>query len=100
MKKSLPFIAVFVLILFGIFSNLVSADTVLVTIPVGGGPRAFATVGSKVFVANFDDATVSVIDTANANSVSTVNVGAAPQSMVSVGSKVYVVNSGDNSVSV
>ena len=58
--------------------------------------------GSKVYVTKATADTVSVIDTANSNSVSTINVGDAPNGVAvnSDGSKVYVANYTGDTVSV
>jgi YVTN family beta-propeller protein len=58
--------------------------------------------GSKVYVANMGDGTVSVINTATSMVVATIPVGTNPEGVAVSpdGSKVYVTNNGDSSVSV
>uniref|UniRef100_UPI000A96E89D YncE family protein n=1 Tax=Rhodococcus marinonascens TaxID=38311 RepID=UPI000A96E89D len=58
--------------------------------------------GTRAYVTNVGDGTVSVIDTATNTVVETVPVGAAPQGVAITpdGSRAYVANLGDNTVSV
>jgi YVTN family beta-propeller protein len=73
-------------------------------IPVGKSPFGVAVTpdGSKVYVANEDDNTVSVIDAATNTVVGTIPVGTIPQGVAVTpdGSKVYVANLIDNTMSV
>lgn len=74
------------------------------TIPVGNTPHGIAVTpdGSKVYVTNSGDKTVSVID-ANTNTVTaTINVDNYPFGIVASldGSTVYVANNGTNTISV
>jgi YVTN family beta-propeller protein len=77
---------------------------VTATIPVGKDPTGVAVSpdGSKVYVANQIDGTVSVIATASNSVTATVTVGSSPQGVVVTpdGSKAYVANFGSNNVSV
>ncbi len=74
----------------------------IATVGVGSKPYGIAVSGGLVFVTSSGASTVSVIDTANANRVSTVTVGHNPIGIdVNPSSgAVYVVNSGDRTVSV
>jgi uncharacterized repeat protein (TIGR01451 family) len=66
-----------------------------------GAPAAFAATGSA-YVTNFDDGTVSVIDTATNTVTATINVGSAPDGVAvnPAGTRVYVTDEGDGTVSV
>ena len=74
------------------------------TIEVGSEPTAvaFTPDGTKAYVTNSDDGTVSVIDTTTLSVTSTVPVGAWPAALAMTpdGTKVYVTNSDDGTVSV
>ena len=73
-------------------------------IPVGGRPRGIAISpdGNEAYVANADDNTVSVIDTATKKVVETIPVGREPQGVAFApdGATAYVTNIKDNTVSV
>lgn len=75
-----------------------------VGIAVGKRPEGMAVTpdGTKLYVANNLDNTVSVIDTASNTVLSTTTVGLAPMGLAVSpdGSRVYVANSGGNSASV
>jgi YVTN family beta-propeller protein len=79
---------------------------VTATIPIGGGPAVFGVAvapdGSKVYVANDDANTVSVIATATNTVSATIPVGSGPDGVAVTpdGSKVYVANANSNNVSV
>ena len=84
-------------------SQRAPADKVTATVSVGKGPLAVAVnpVTNKIYVANFDGDTVTVIDGAT-NSTATVSVGDHPQA-VAVNpetDKIYVVNNRSDSVTV
>ena len=53
-----------------------------------------------MYVANYSDGTVSVIDTTTDTVTATVTVGSGPLFLASVGTKMYVANSADGTVSV
>ena len=77
-------------------------DTVLDTIPVGASPQGIAVHpdGSRVYVANKGDGTLSVIDVATRVVIDTIAVGLGPQ-MVAVapdGGHAYVSNRDENTV--
>ena len=69
---------------------------------VGQEPLFLAITGTSVYVANKNDGTVSVIDTASNTVIATVTVGSAPNALAitSNGASVYVANSGGHDVSV
>lgn len=73
-------------------------------IPVGDRPRGIAISpdGNEAYVANADDNTVSVIDTATKTVVATIAVGDEPQGVAFApdGATAYVTNIKDNTVSV
>jgi YVTN family beta-propeller protein len=79
-----------------------STESVVATIPVGSNPSgvAFSPDGSRAYVANTFDATVSVIDTATKTAINTINVqptfsfGGDPEGVTVShdGKKVYVSN--------
>ncbi len=74
-------------------------DTVIDTIPVGDGPVSVAVTpnGSHVYVTNYADDTVSVIQTSDNTVVDTISVGNGPYAIAVTpnGSYVYVANSYD-----
>ena len=82
-------------------------DTVVDSITVGDGARAIALTpdGTKAYVANFDDGTVSVLDVSTPSSMgllTTIAVGGGPSGIAipATGGKAYVTNSNDDTVSV
>jgi YVTN family beta-propeller protein len=86
-------------------SNRADAIPTAPSVGVGQAPRAVAVDPSTnmIYVANYDDNNVSVIDGAtNAVIGSPIHVGIAPYSIAvdSTTHKIYVSNSGDNSISV
>jgi YVTN family beta-propeller protein len=72
------------------------------TIPVGDMPDAAALSadGSRLYVANFKDGTLSIIATATNTVSHTVAVGARPTGVVEVGNSVYVANLLSGTISV
>ena len=78
--------------------------TVTATIPVGTGPTAVAVdpAAGTVYVANFDDSTVSVIDEATGAVTATIRVGSFPNAVAvdPAAGTVYVTNQNDGTVSV
>jgi YVTN family beta-propeller protein len=85
---------------------VIDADTLTVvrSAKVGLGPRALALDRrrSRVYTANFDDNTVSVLDTPSMDLLATVTVGRLPHAMAvdPRSGCVYVANAGSGSVSV
>ncbi len=81
-----------------------AADTVVDNIRVGFGPNGVAVTldGTRVYVTNFHDDSLSVIETASNTASATVRVGSSPEKVAVTpdGSHAYVANSGDDSVSV
>ena len=79
------------------------AQVVTATLPVGITPQAVAVnpVTNKVYVANGNDNTVTVID-GPTNNTTTITVGYGPSAVAvnSVTNKIYVANEGDNTVTV
>ena len=74
--------------------------SVQATIPVGNNPQALCFKSGSVYVANFDDGTVSQIQTSTNTVVQTFTVGSNPNCLqVSTNNTIYVVNSGDGTVS-
>lgn len=74
-------------------------------IPVGTGPYGIAVTadGSRVYVTNIGDNTVSLIDTATRTSVvAAIPVGLAPMGVAisADGSRIYVANSGESTITV
>lgn len=70
------------------------------TISVGATPLSPLVTSGKVWVPNFTDGTVSVIDVETLEVVATVAVGLFPSTPVESGGAVWVSNSDDDSVSV
>jgi YVTN family beta-propeller protein len=90
-------------------SNTVSVintatNTVVTSIPVGGGPCgvAFSPDGTKAYVVNLYSNNVSVINTATNTVVTSIPVGGGPWNVAFSpnGNTAYVINSGSNNVSV
>ncbi len=79
-------------------------DTVVATVTVGAKPRAvlWDSIHDKVFVANYNSASVSVIDGATNQILTTISVGANPYDLClnTVNGRVYVSNYGGGSVTV
>jgi YVTN family beta-propeller protein len=71
-------------------------------INVGRTPVAIGVILGKVYVANLDDSTVSVIDTANNSKIKDIMVGKGPAAIgvLPLLNRIYVANSVDNNVSV
>jgi YVTN family beta-propeller protein len=92
------------LLLLGPARLTARADTLVATIPVGSNPISAAITpdGSRVFVANNNSSSVSVIDTFSNTVVNTISTG-TPCSGVAVspdGTQLWVALSGSNSVAV
>jgi YVTN family beta-propeller protein len=86
-----------------------SSNTVTGTINVGNGPRdvAINAAGTRAYVPNADDNTVSVIDVATGSTtintvLKVINVGNGPRgaALNQSGTRLYVTNQDDNTVSV
>jgi YVTN family beta-propeller protein len=67
--------------------------------PVGSGPSAVAFDGSKVWVANSNDGTLSVLRVADGSLVMTVTAGITPTALAFDSAKMWVANQGSNTVS-
>jgi len=70
------------------------------TIEVGNGPEGLASDGTNIYVANYLDNTVSVIDPTNNTVTDTINVGTFPSGLSYNGTNIYVANGDDDNVSV
>jgi YVTN family beta-propeller protein len=79
-----------------------SPPAVAATIPVGGMPdsAALSGDGSRLYVPNFRDGTLSIIATATNTVSHTVAVGSRPTGVVEVGGSVYVANLLSGTISV
>ncbi len=102
MKKLLPFVLLALLLALG--QPLSAAPSPEAAIPVGSGPWGVGAnpATNRVYVANQDANTVSVIDGATDTVIDTVNVGSSP-ACVGVNpatNRIYVANYLGNSVSV
>src|SRR5439155_1062236 len=81
------------------------ADSIIATVPVGAFPKAVAVnaTTNRLYVANYADSTVSVID-GSTNTVlgSPIPVGSAPGAIAvnATTNRLYVANSADSTVSV
>jgi YVTN family beta-propeller protein len=84
-------------------SAIAIAQQVIATVPAGGGAYAVAVnpATNQIYVANWLDGTVTVID-GTTLSTTTVRVGSTPWSLAvnAVTNKIYVANSGSNTVTV
>ena len=85
--------------------NVTVANAPQTTITVGTSPVAVAVTGvsgSRAYVANYYDNTVSVIDTNTNTVIKTISVGASPYNLAASpdGTRVYVANQNANTVSV
>lgn len=81
--------------------HLAHADSVVDTVSVGAKPYHMVSLGDKVYVGHDTIATpVSIIDTADANSVTTVTEGLRPWYVFAFGTNVYVVSYGQDTISV
>jgi YVTN family beta-propeller protein len=76
--------------------------TVVSTVQVGYTPHGIAVTpnGAEAFVTNYNDGTVSVINSGSNTVTRTINVGTNPTGIAISGSDAFVVNAGSNSVSV
>ena len=83
---------------------LAEENTVIATISVGDAPRgiAFDSANNRMYVTNWDDDTVSVINTATNGVIETISVGDAPYGMAFdfANNRLYIANAFDNTVSV
>ena len=70
------------------------------TIEVGDGPYGIAFTGTNIYIANYLDNTVSVIDPTNNTATGTVPVGLGPVGVAFNGTNIYVANYTDDTVSV
>ena len=82
-----------------------TSNTVETTIPFGNFPYAVAAHpdSSKVYVTDYDDGTVTVIDTASQTVTHTINVGYPVLNGIAVhpdGTRVYVTNEGGSNISI
>jgi len=86
------------------FAQTANALSVIATVPVSFGPAAVTSDSAKgeVFVANFFDNTVSVIDDTTNTVTATIPVGSSPRGIAydSGKAEIFVSNSADNTVSV
>jgi YVTN family beta-propeller protein len=83
---------------------LAEENTVIATISVGDAPRgiAFDSANNRMYVTNWDDDTVSVINTATNGVIETISVGDAPYGMAFdfANNRLYIANAFDNTISV
>jgi YVTN family beta-propeller protein len=69
------------------------------TFEVGNGPIGLASVGERIYVANSDDDTVTVLDARSGENLQTLDVGDAPVAIATSKLGVFVANQDDASVS-
>jgi YVTN family beta-propeller protein len=83
-----------------VFDATQSTLVKIAEVPVGRDPRSVAVLGSKAFVANAFDGTLSVVDLSSFAEVNTISVGAEPMAVApsANGSWVYVANSASNNM--
>jgi len=79
---------------------LAEENTVIATITVGDKPNdiAFDSANNRMYVTNYNDDTVSVINTANNSVIATITVGDNPHGIAfdSANNRMYVVNANDD----
>lgn len=75
-----------------------TTDPVTATITVGNIPTGMAYDGSNVWVANYNDGTISRIDPATNTVTATVTVGSTPYAVTFDGSSLWVTNQGGGTV--
>jgi YVTN family beta-propeller protein len=77
-----------------------STGALIQTVSVGGNPDGISSDGTHVWVANYDDGTVSELSATTGALTQTIGVGEGPWDISSDGTHVWVVNNGDSTVSV
>lgn len=98
-KDASIFLAALLILIFLLQPFSARAVVVVDTVTVDVSPNVMTTLGSKVYVAG-QSVGVSIIDTADNNSMTSVETGAGPADIIALGTKVYTANSGSNAVSV
>jgi len=90
--------------LFTVAQSSGPPDTVIATVTVGAKPRALLwdSIHNKIFVANYNDSSVTVIDGTSNQVITTIRVGRFPYNLClnTNNGKVYVTNYGSNSVTI
>ena len=76
-----------------------STGSVVNTITVGSDPFGIASDGTDVWVANYNDNTVSELDASTGSVIDTIPVGSGPAGLCSHGTDAWVANSGSDTVS-
>ena len=76
-----------------------AAAEVIRTIPVGRSPGGVSSDGTHVWVANYDEGTVSEIEASSGTVIRTINVGSYPAGVSSDGTHVWVTNEGEGTIS-
>jgi YVTN family beta-propeller protein len=74
------------------------APVITATVSVGNNPQGVEFDGARVWVANQDSDTVTVIDTSDSSVLATVSVGDAPTKVLFDGQSIWVLNTGDETV--
>ncbi len=82
MKTALSFFASVAVLSFVLPIQLVFADSIVATIPVGDSPYGELIVNDELYITNLGDDTVSVIDTRNNNAIEIISVGDFPFGIV------------------
>jgi YVTN family beta-propeller protein len=74
------------------------ALSITATVSVGNNPQGTEFDGERVWVANQDSDTVTVIDASDSSVLATVSVGDAPTKVLFDGQSIWVLNTGDETV--
>jgi uncharacterized repeat protein (TIGR02059 family) len=75
-------------------------NTDVVDLPTGSAPEQMVLVGQYVYIVNYTDHTLTVVDSLTRTVFTTINVGRCPWFPVIIGTEMYVLNAADNTVSV
>ena len=101
MRRLVPFVAA---LFFALSASLAHSQTVIATVPVGANPQAVAVnqTTNKIYVANSNGNTVTVIDGITNSPTATVAVGTDPFAIAvnPATNKIYVANFQSNNVTV
>lgn len=85
----------------GFLANIeLEKGEIIAQVEVGNGSKDVVFDGTNLWVSNFSDRSISVVDPTNKNLVVTIEVGRGPTELLFDGNNVWVINSNDNSITV